>query len=97
MALGRQGLLPLRSLQGLQHLPPSLLLRYFLETDRAAWLAIDPESGIVTTRAGLDRESYLVKDNAYEAVVLAVDNGRAGGGLLPFAGEGIKSLIVGQS
>ncbi|KAL8195128.1 UNVERIFIED_CONTAM: hypothetical protein K2H54_046894, partial [Gekko kuhli] len=50
-------------------------IKYFVENDRAGWLAIHPESGIVTTRAALDRESYLVKNNTYEAVVLAVDDG----------------------
>ncbi|XP_077166048.1 B-cadherin-like isoform X2 [Paroedura picta] len=50
-------------------------IKYFMEDDQAGWLAIHAESGIITTRAALDRESYLVKNNTYQAVVLAVDDG----------------------
>ncbi|XP_048371127.1 B-cadherin-like isoform X1 [Sphaerodactylus townsendi] len=50
-------------------------IRYFMDHDRAGWLAIHPESALITTRAPLDRESHHVKNNTYEAVVLAVDDG----------------------
>lgn len=73
-----------------------------MESDQAGWLSIHPDSGIISTRAALDRESFHVKNNTYEAVVLAVDDGSGwegggAGGVLPFAGEGIKGLIVGRA
>nr|XP_060643881.1 B-cadherin-like [Anolis sagrei ordinatus] len=50
-------------------------IRYSIGNDPAAWLAIDPESGAIKTRNKLDRESPLVQNSTYRAIVLAVDNG----------------------
>uniref|UniRef100_K7GFV9 Cadherin domain-containing protein n=1 Tax=Pelodiscus sinensis TaxID=13735 RepID=K7GFV9_PELSI len=48
---------------------------YRLGNDPAGWLAIDPESAIVTAREPLDREAGFVKNSTYTAIVLAVDDG----------------------
>ncbi|KAH0619708.1 hypothetical protein JD844_000646, partial [Phrynosoma platyrhinos] len=50
-------------------------IRYSIGNDPAAWLDIHPENGIITTRNPLDRESPLVQNNTYRAIVLAVDDG----------------------
>ncbi|KAM6430779.1 cadherin-3 isoform 1-T1 [Liasis olivaceus] len=50
-------------------------IRYLLGSDPADWLAVHPESGIVTTKAPLDRESSFTQNNTYMAIVLAVDDG----------------------
>ncbi|NWX94503.1 CADHK protein, partial [Nothoprocta pentlandii] len=48
---------------------------YLLANDPAGWLAVQPDSGLVTTRAPLDRESPFARNGTYAAVLLAVDNG----------------------
>ncbi|XP_075795916.1 B-cadherin-like [Pelodiscus sinensis] len=53
----------------------SQTIRYRLGNDPAGWLAIDPESAIVTAREPLDREAVFVKNSTYTAIVLAVDDG----------------------
>ncbi|XP_032086275.1 B-cadherin-like [Thamnophis elegans] len=50
-------------------------LRYSVRSDPAGWLKIDPETGLITSRAALDRESDFVKDNIYKAIIVASDNG----------------------
>uniref|UniRef100_A0A8C6XU31 Cadherin domain-containing protein n=1 Tax=Naja naja TaxID=35670 RepID=A0A8C6XU31_NAJNA len=50
-------------------------IKYLLGNDPAQWLNVHPETGILTAKASLDRESPLVQNNTYEAIVLAVDDG----------------------
>ncbi|XP_032086333.1 cadherin-1-like [Thamnophis elegans] len=50
-------------------------LRYSVRSDPAGWLKIDPETGLITSRAALDRESDFVKDNIYKAIIVASDSG----------------------
>ncbi|XP_068812378.1 B-cadherin-like isoform X2 [Struthio camelus] len=50
-------------------------LRYRLGSDPAGWLAVHPESGLVTARAPLDREAPFARDSTYAAVLLAEDDG----------------------
>ncbi|XP_062442856.1 B-cadherin-like [Rhea pennata] len=50
-------------------------IRYLLASDPAGWLAVHQESGLVTARAPLDRESPLAGNGTYAAVLLAVDDG----------------------
>ncbi|NWI19803.1 CADHK protein, partial [Crypturellus soui] len=50
-------------------------ITYLLANDPAGWLAVQPDSGLVTTRAPLDRESPFARNSSYAAVLLAVDNG----------------------
>ncbi|CAI5782299.1 cadherin-1 isoform X2 [Podarcis lilfordi] len=48
---------------------------YSIGSDPAGWLKINPENGIIETKAPLDRESKFVVDNTYTALILASDNG----------------------
>uniref|UniRef100_A0A2K5L536 Cadherin 3 n=1 Tax=Cercocebus atys TaxID=9531 RepID=A0A2K5L536_CERAT len=49
---------------------------YCILRDPAGWLAMDPDSGQVTVAGTLDREDErFVRNNIYEVMVLAVDNG----------------------
>lgn len=50
--------------------------------DPAGWLAVHPETGLVTAQGHLDRESPFVKNSTYIAVLLAVDDGEAVKGAL---------------
>ncbi|KAI5762677.1 CDH1 [Gulo gulo luscus] len=51
-------------------------ITYRIWRDAAGWLEINPESGAIFTRAELDREdTEHVKNNTYEAIIIAVDNG----------------------
>ncbi|XP_042294402.1 B-cadherin-like isoform X2 [Sceloporus undulatus] len=64
-------------------------IRYSIGNDPAGWLAIHPENGIITTRSPLDRESPLVQNSTYRAIVLAVDDG-----LPPATGTGTLLLTL---
>ncbi|XP_057609688.1 cadherin-3 isoform X1 [Chionomys nivalis] len=51
-------------------------ISYHILRDPAGWLAMDPDSGQVTAAGILDREDErFVRNNIYEAMVLATDNG----------------------
>ncbi|XP_011756015.2 cadherin-3 isoform X1 [Macaca nemestrina] len=51
-------------------------ISYRILRDPAGWLAMDPDSGQVTVAGTLDREDErFVRNNIYEVMVLAVDNG----------------------
>ncbi|XP_077165809.1 B-cadherin-like [Paroedura picta] len=50
-------------------------IRYSIGKDVANWLAINPETGVIETKAALDRESLYVKNDTYEALIYATDNG----------------------
>ncbi|CAH7066111.1 Cdh3 [Phodopus roborovskii] len=51
-------------------------ISYHILRDPAGWLAMDPDSGQVTAAGILDREDErFVKNNIYEVMVLATDNG----------------------
>ena len=47
-----------------------------MEHDPEGWLEVDPKTGLVQTRAQLDRESPQVENNIYTAKVIAFDRGR---------------------
>ncbi|XP_058011524.1 cadherin-1 [Ahaetulla prasina] len=49
-------------------------LRYSVRSDPAGWLKINPETGLIESKALLDRESDFVKDNIYKAIIVASDN-----------------------
>lgn len=49
--------------------------RYVVGHDPAGWLAVHPETGLVTAQDHLDRESPFVKNSTYMAMLLAVDDG----------------------
>uniref|UniRef100_A0A8B9G5H6 Cadherin domain-containing protein n=1 Tax=Amazona collaria TaxID=241587 RepID=A0A8B9G5H6_9PSIT len=50
-------------------------IKYLVGHDPAGWLAVNPETGLVTAQGHLDRESPFVKNSTYTAVLLAVDDG----------------------
>lgn len=50
--------------------------RYSMGSDPAHWLAVHPETGIITAKAPLDRESPFVQNNTYRAILLTEDDGK---------------------
>uniref|UniRef100_A0A8C4JGM6 B-cadherin-like n=1 Tax=Dromaius novaehollandiae TaxID=8790 RepID=A0A8C4JGM6_DRONO len=50
-------------------------ITYLLASDPAGWLAVQRQSGLVTARAPLDRESPFARNGTYTAMLLAVDDG----------------------
>ncbi|XP_063293933.1 cadherin-13 [Pelobates fuscus] len=50
-------------------------IRYSILKDEAGWLYINPLNGTINTTSPLDRESILVQNNTYTALILAIDNG----------------------
>uniref|UniRef100_A0A8B9PGU3 Cadherin domain-containing protein n=1 Tax=Apteryx owenii TaxID=8824 RepID=A0A8B9PGU3_APTOW len=50
-------------------------IKYLMANDPAGWLEVHQESGLVTARAPLDRESPFTRNGTYVAVLLAVDDG----------------------
>lgn len=72
----------LESISYLQVAVPSLsqsscLFRYRIWRDTANWLEIDPDTGVITTRAEMDREDVEhVKNSTYTALIIATDNGK---------------------
>ncbi|XP_075701573.1 cadherin-like protein 26 isoform X2 [Rhinoderma darwinii] len=50
-------------------------IKYFLENDTADWLNVNEDTGVLTTKDELDRESDYVKNSKYIVKVLAVDDG----------------------
>ncbi|KAJ7312186.1 hypothetical protein JRQ81_006546 [Phrynocephalus forsythii] len=49
-------------------------IRYSIGSDPAGWLKINPENGIIESKAPLDRESEFIQDNTYMAIILASDS-----------------------
>uniref|UniRef100_A0A8C5K4K5 Cadherin-like protein 26 n=1 Tax=Jaculus jaculus TaxID=51337 RepID=A0A8C5K4K5_JACJA len=64
-------------------------IRYKLVHDPANWVTVDENSGVVTTRRQIDRESPHVNDSFYTIIVQAVDNG-----LPPRTGTGTLLLFL---
>ncbi|XP_029464184.1 B-cadherin-like [Rhinatrema bivittatum] len=62
-------------------------ITYRIGNDPAGWLAINPETGIITGKGNLDRESHFVKNSTYTSLILATDNG------VPLA-TGTGTLII---
>uniref|UniRef100_A0A673AFS1 Cadherin-1 n=1 Tax=Sphaeramia orbicularis TaxID=375764 RepID=A0A673AFS1_9TELE len=49
-------------------------IKYKLLKDAAGWLNIDKDTGLVTVKNSMDRESHFVQENKYTAIVVAYDN-----------------------
>ncbi|XP_063819212.1 cadherin-like protein 26 [Pseudophryne corroboree] len=50
-------------------------IKYIIENDTAEWLSINEDTGVITTKGELDRESDYVKKSNYVVKILAVDDG----------------------
>ncbi|XP_006896990.1 PREDICTED: cadherin-like protein 26-like [Elephantulus edwardii] len=64
-------------------------ISYKLVHDPANWVTVDEDSGVVTTRDQIDRESPHVKDSFYPIVVHAIDDGSP-----PQTGTGTLMLFL---
>ncbi|KAM4030279.1 cadherin-like protein 26 isoform 2-T2 [Anomaloglossus baeobatrachus] len=50
-------------------------IKYFLANDSADWLSVHEDTGVITTKGELDRESNYVMSSKYIVEILAVDDG----------------------
>ncbi|KAJ8400460.1 hypothetical protein AAFF_G00395840 [Aldrovandia affinis] len=49
-------------------------VRYKIGIDKAGWLDVNKETGQITVKSPMDRESADVKDGKYKALIYAIDN-----------------------
>uniref|UniRef100_A0A3B1J4Y8 Cadherin domain-containing protein n=1 Tax=Astyanax mexicanus TaxID=7994 RepID=A0A3B1J4Y8_ASTMX len=47
---------------------------YGVGTDRAGWVSVDRDTGLIRVKSSMDRESPFVKDGKYKVLILAVDD-----------------------
>ncbi|XP_062286962.1 B-cadherin [Scomber scombrus] len=47
---------------------------YKVVSDPAGWLTVNKDTGVITVKSAMDRESHFVKDNKYTALIGAYDN-----------------------
>ncbi|XP_054908274.1 cadherin-1-like [Poeciliopsis prolifica] len=65
----------------------SVVVRYKILNDPAGWLGIDHETGVITVRNQMDRESSFVKEDKYTALIGAYDDD-------PIPATGTGTLII---
>ncbi|KAK7169690.1 hypothetical protein R3I94_000052 [Phoxinus phoxinus] len=49
-------------------------ITYKIGTDPVGFLSVNPDTGVIKVKSLMDRESPLVKDGKYRAIILALDN-----------------------
>ncbi|OCT60231.1 cadherin-like protein 26 isoform X2 [Xenopus laevis] len=64
-------------------------IRFYIASDPAGWVAVDENTGVLTTKKELDRESPYVNKTLYTCVIHAVDDGQP-----PQTGTSTISLFV---
>ncbi|XP_034393782.1 cadherin-13-like [Cyclopterus lumpus] len=64
-------------------------LVYKKRDDPADWVAVDAETGKITTTKLIDRESTFVKDNVYTVTLWAVDDGQP-----PMTGTATLDIVI---
>lgn len=52
--------------------------RYKALNDPAGWLNVHKDTGLITVKSPMDRESIFVKNDIYTALIGAYDNGKMG-------------------
>lgn len=52
--------------------------RYRVIEDRAGWLTVNKDTGVIKVKSLMDRESIFVEDDKYKALIGAYDSGRLG-------------------
>ena len=45
-----------------------------MANELTSWVSVTPDTGIIKVKKDMDRESNLVKDGKYTAIILAEDN-----------------------
>uniref|UniRef100_A0A667XHA0 Cadherin-1 n=1 Tax=Myripristis murdjan TaxID=586833 RepID=A0A667XHA0_9TELE len=59
---------------------------YKIVTDLAGWLNVNKDTGVISLKSNMDRESHFIKDNKYTALIGAYDND------LPATGTGTLTI-----
>ena len=54
---------------------PLCISRYKIMKDPARWLSVNPDTGLIRVKNGMDRESLYVQDGKYTALIMAYDDG----------------------
>uniref|UniRef100_A0A4W4GZ39 Cadherin-1 n=1 Tax=Electrophorus electricus TaxID=8005 RepID=A0A4W4GZ39_ELEEL len=62
-------------------------VKYRVGSDPAGWLDVDEDTGLIKVKNPMDRESPLVEDGRYEALILATDND-------PVQATGTGTLVI---
>uniref|UniRef100_A0A8C4SF94 B-cadherin-like n=1 Tax=Erpetoichthys calabaricus TaxID=27687 RepID=A0A8C4SF94_ERPCA len=68
---------------------PDIEMKYYIGNDPAGWLNVDKESGIITVKQAMNRESPFVKNDKYTSLIYAYDNAN-----YPATGTGTLVLLL---
>ncbi|CAL8287276.1 unnamed protein product [Gadus morhua 'NCC'] len=52
----------------------SQIVSYKIMKDPARWLSVNPDTGLIKVKKGMDRESQYVQDSKYTALIMAYDD-----------------------
>ncbi|XP_024115860.2 B-cadherin [Oryzias melastigma] len=64
-------------------------VKYKIGSDPAGWLNVDENTGLVTVKRLMDRESAFVKNDTYTALIIAYEDG-----VVPATGTGTLSITL---